>query len=79
MFALYAVGGNHAFCGDYTAANTLLDELVALAGERGALYWKALGSAARGWVFALTGKASDAVRAITSGITSHRSTGATLL
>jgi class 3 adenylate cyclase/predicted ATPase len=78
MFALYAVGGNHAFCGDYTTANTLLDELVALAGERGALYWKALGSAARGWVFALTGKASDAVRAITSGITSHRSTGATL-
>src|SRR4029077_11007790 len=40
MFALYAVGGNHAFCGDYTAANTLLDELVALAGERGALYWE---------------------------------------
>jgi class 3 adenylate cyclase/predicted ATPase len=78
MFALYAVGVNHAFCGDYTAANTLLDELVSLAGERGAPYWKALGTAARGWVFALTAKASDAVRAITSGITSHRSTGATL-
>ena len=32
----------------------------------------------RGWLFALTGKASDAVRAITSGLTSLRSSGATL-
>jgi predicted ATPase len=32
----------------------------------------------RGYLFALTGKALDAVRAITSGITSLRSTGATL-
>jgi len=32
----------------------------------------------RGWLFALTGKASDAVRAITTGITSLRSTGASL-
>ena len=52
--------------------------LMALADERGAPYWKALGTAVRGWIFASTGKASDAVRAITSGITSLRSTGATL-
>ena len=32
----------------------------------------------QGYLFALTGKASDAVRAITSGITSLRSIGATL-
>jgi predicted ATPase len=32
----------------------------------------------RGWLFALTGKASDAVQAITSGVTLLRSTGATL-
>ena len=32
----------------------------------------------RGWLFAVTGKAPDAVRAITSGVTSLRSTGATL-
>jgi predicted ATPase len=49
-----------------------------LADERGAPYWKAIGTAVRGWLFALTGKASDAVRAITSGIASLRSTGATL-
>ena len=32
----------------------------------------------RGWIFTETGKASDAVRAITSGINSLRSTGAIL-
>jgi predicted ATPase len=78
MFALFAVCWNRTQCGNYPAANTLLDELVDLADERGALYWKALGTAARGHLFALTGKASDAVQAITSAITSLRSTGATL-
>ena len=78
MYALYAAGFNHICCGDYAAANAQVDELIALADERGAPYWKALGIAVRGWVFALTGKASDAVHAITSGITSLRSTGATL-
>jgi class 3 adenylate cyclase/predicted ATPase len=78
MFALHAVGVNHAFCGDYAAANARVDELLALADERGATYWKARGTVERGWRFALTGKASDAVRAINSGISSLRSTGATL-
>ena len=78
MFALYAAGFNHICCGNYAAANAQVDELIALADERGAPYWKAIGTAVRGWFFALTGKASDAVRAITSGITSLRSTGATL-
>jgi predicted ATPase len=65
-------------CGNYAAANTHVDELIALADERGAPYWKALGTAVRGWLFAVTGKASDAVWAITSGINSLRSTGAVL-
>ena len=62
MFALYAAGFNHICCRDYAAANAQVDELIALADERGAPYWKALGIAVRGWLFALTGKASDAVR-----------------
>ena len=36
------------------------DELVALADEKGALYWKDAGMIRQGCVFALTGKASDA-------------------
>jgi class 3 adenylate cyclase/predicted ATPase len=78
MYALRQAGYDHILCGNYAAANAHLDELIALADERGATHWKALGTAERGSLCALTGKASDAVRAITTGITSLRSTGATL-
>ena len=78
MYALYQAGFSHVCCRNYAAANAQVDELIALADEKGTPYFKALGIAVRGWLFALTGKASDAVRAITSGITSLRSTGASL-
>jgi predicted ATPase len=78
MYALWHAGSSHAYYHDYADAIAHLDELIALADERGALYWKASGTASLGSLFALTGKASDAVLAITSGITSLRSTGATL-
>jgi hypothetical protein len=63
--------------GNYAAANALNDELITLADEKGALYWKAWGMVSQGFQFALTGKASDAVRKITFGITAYRSTGST--
>jgi class 3 adenylate cyclase/predicted ATPase len=68
----------HVTCGNYATANMHLDELVTLADEKGAFFWKAIGMAQRGCVMALTGKASDAVHVLTSGITASRSTGATL-
>jgi tetratricopeptide (TPR) repeat protein len=74
MYALSRAADSYTFCGDYTAAHAQLDELIPLADERG----ESLGTAMRGWLFASTGNAADAVRAITSGITSLRSTGATL-
>ena len=74
MYALSRAADTYIFSGNYAAAHAQLDELTALADERG----KALGTAMRGWLFVLAGKASDAVRAITSGIASLRSTGATL-
>jgi predicted ATPase len=78
MYALSFAAYIHPYCGNYAVANAQIDELNALADERGTPYWKALGTAVRGVLFSMTGKASDAVRAITSGITSLRSTGATL-
>jgi predicted ATPase len=78
MFALHAAGFNHICCRDYAAAISQVEELIALADERGAPYWNATGTALRGWLFVLTGRASDAVLAITSAITSLRSTGTTL-
>jgi class 3 adenylate cyclase/predicted ATPase len=78
MYAMWFAIDGHALCGNYGAANAQVDELIALADETGSPYWKASGTAVRGWVFALTGRASDAVRAITSGIASLRSTGVSL-
>jgi predicted ATPase len=78
MFALQHSGSDNVFRGDYAAANASLGELVDLADESGVSYWKVIGTALLGWLFAATGKAPDAVRAITSGITSLRLAGATL-
>jgi tetratricopeptide (TPR) repeat protein len=63
--------------GNYVAASTLVDELVALADEKDTLFWKAWGMMTEGWLSASTGKASDAVHKITSGIAAWRSTEAT--
>ena len=78
MHALFHGSFTQIYCGNHTAAYALVDELVALADEKGTLIWKALGMLARGWLFALTCKASDAVELINSGITKYRSTGATV-
>ena len=78
MHALALTSSTHIFCGNYAAASALLNELVALADEKSALYWKAWGTVSQGWLLALSGKASDAVQMIATGITAHRSTGATI-
>jgi tetratricopeptide (TPR) repeat protein len=78
MYALYPALFSHIFCGNYAAASTLVDELVALADEKDALLWKAFGMMSQGCLAALTGKASKAVETITFGITAFRSTGARL-
>ncbi|MBV9061513.1 MAG: adenylate cyclase, partial [Alphaproteobacteria bacterium] len=62
--------------GKYATASAQADELIALAGEKSALLWKAYGMLNRGSVLALTGEAANAVQMITSGITLFRSTGA---
>jgi class 3 adenylate cyclase/predicted ATPase len=64
--------------GNYVAASRLVDELVALADDKDTLFWKAWGMLTQGLLLALTGKASDAVDKITSGIAAWRSTEATM-
>jgi len=77
MNALAVTNFTHIFCRNYAVANALCDEVVALADEKGSSFWKAHGMMAQGRVLAMTGKASDAVQKLTSGITAFRSTGAT--
>jgi predicted ATPase len=78
MFALHRTSLTNIQCGNYSRANELLDELTAGANKRAALFWKAFGMMNRGCLFSLTGKASDAVQVMMSGITVFRSTGSTL-
>ena len=78
MYALFHASFPDIRCGKYAAANALVDELLALADEKGSLSWKAYGMLVRGWLFAQLGKASDAVQIITSGLSAFRSTGSTV-
>jgi predicted ATPase len=78
IMVLMDAATTNIFCGNFTSANLAIDELIALADEKGALYWKASGMFARGDIFALTGKASEAVEIITSTLAAHRSMGATI-
>ncbi len=56
----------------------LIDELVVLADEKDVLFRKAEGMLVQDCALALTGKASEAVQMLTSGITAFRSTEATV-
>jgi predicted ATPase len=79
MFALGFPSGLLIRCGDYATATKHCDELIALSDEKGALFWKAMGMLHRGSALALTGRASDALHTMISGIKAWRSTGATVL
>jgi class 3 adenylate cyclase/predicted ATPase len=78
MYALTVASLIHIHCGNYATANALVDELIALADEKGTMFWKAYGMVHQGCVLAQTGKASDAVQMITASIIGSRSTGSTL-
>jgi class 3 adenylate cyclase/predicted ATPase len=65
-------------CGQYAAATPFIEELVALAEEKDAAYWRADGLLMGGCLLALTGQYADAVPKISAGIEAYRSTGATM-
>ena len=72
MYALFHALLIHIQCGNFSMAKAQRDELMALATEKGTLFWEALGMLQQGFVLAVHGKTADAVRAITSGITEWR-------
>jgi tetratricopeptide (TPR) repeat protein len=78
MFALYWAAVVHTLRGNYAAANTHVEELIAVEEKIGAPYLKALGVIHQGIILALTGRASDAVELLNSGMTAYRATRATL-
>ena len=77
MVALGTTALTQLACGNYAAAGSLADELLALAEEKSAAYFKAVGTLLQGDLLALTGKGS-AIQTISSALAALRSTGATL-
>jgi predicted ATPase len=77
MYALFHASLPHIWCGNYATTNEIVNELVALADERGAWFWKVQGRRAQGQLLALTHKATDAVQILISASAEFRSTGST--
>ena len=65
-------------CGSRAAAKAELDELAALAREKGALFWKALGTMNQSCLLVLDGRASEAIDMLAPGLAAYGSTGATI-
>jgi predicted ATPase len=78
IYALCHGSLTHFLCGNYPTATAEAEECVALADEKGALVFKAVGMIALGCSLAASGKNADAIQAITSGIKALRSSGAIL-
>src|SRR4029077_19601088 len=78
MFALGHAPLILLWSGNYITAATMIDEVIALSDEKGALVWNMGGKLNQGWLFALTDKAADAVQMINSGIEAWRSIGSKL-
>ena len=77
MFALSCTAFAQICCREYAAAVTHLDECIALAQGKVPLYTM-LASTQRGCALAQTGKAAEAIEAISAGIAGLRVTGATI-
>src|SRR4029077_6022565 len=78
---MYALGSVAApiNCGKFAIANSLIDELLALADEKDARFWKAQGTVLKGLVLAQTGEARAAVAIIESGLAARRVIGTTAI
>jgi class 3 adenylate cyclase/predicted ATPase len=78
MYVLNFSAWTHIHCGNYATTNAFIGEFSTLKDQTGSVFWGAWGMMQQGCLLALTGKASDAVQAVTSGVTAMRSTGTTM-
>jgi predicted ATPase len=74
MYALFHLAITQVFCGNQVAAGAQSQEQVTLAEEKGSPFWKATGKMNHGSVLALTGRASDAIEILNTGIVGYRAT-----
>src|SRR5262249_32200496 len=62
MYALAHTSFTHLYCGDCAAASVEACELVALANDKGAVLWNAMGTMIRGCILGISGKPADAIQ-----------------
>jgi predicted ATPase len=77
LFALAGTAFTQMCCRDHAAAAIHLDECIALAQDK-VPFWNMFAVGQRGCVLAQTGKAADAIEAISAGIAGLRAIGTTL-
>ena len=72
MYALVHTPFTYFLCGDYAAARASSDELVMLADQKGALFWKAYALVHQGCHVALSGDYSEATELLSTRIAAFR-------
>jgi class 3 adenylate cyclase/predicted ATPase len=77
MHALSHAAFAYFHCGKYEQACSQSEEAVALASEKGAVFWKVWARLNQGCVSILTANSSDAINILNSGISAYRLTEAT--
>ena len=78
MYALLLPSFTHTFCGNYPTATALVNEVTALADEKGSLITRAIATLVQAEILALNGKATAALQSNIDGLNAFRSTGQTI-
>jgi class 3 adenylate cyclase/predicted ATPase len=78
MYALLLASYPHTFCGNYATATALIDEVTALASEKGSLITTAIATLVQAEIFALNDNATAALQSNIDGLNAVQSTGQTV-
>ena len=78
MYALLMASFTHTFCGNYKTATALIDEVTALASEKGSLIITAIATLVQAEIFALNDNATVALQSSIRGLDALRSTDQTI-
>ena len=77
MYALTFASFPYYRCGKWATGNAVVDELIGLAEEKNAAYWKNIARMVSGDGLAMTGKASETVSVLSSALAAYQAPGAT--
>ena len=79
IYTIMFVAHLHILCAKFVVAEAFVDELFALSEKHGSIFWRNASLFFRGWVFAATDRADEAVTLIDSGLSGYTAAGATYI